>query len=242
MAERRTASSKRKGTAVKEGSTAENITSELSERPSLTDRAYLQLEEMIVTLKLKPGTMISEPGLSRILGIGRTPVREALQRLAREGLVTPLPRRGILVSEFNVRSQLKMLEVRREIERLMARSAAERASLQERRRFAAIAQEMRDSAAAGNDIQFMRLDHEFNQLVSSAARNEYATNVIALMAGLSRRFWFMHHQHVQDLPVAAERHAQVADAIASGDTQAAANASDELLDYIESITRAAMDW
>jgi DNA-binding GntR family transcriptional regulator len=80
---------------------------------SLTDKAYLRLEEMIVTLQLKPGEVLSETALTGKLNIGRTPVREALHRLAREGLVMILPRRGILVAEFNIKSQLKMLEVRR---------------------------------------------------------------------------------------------------------------------------------
>src|ERR1700719_1560272 len=67
----------------------------LEVEPSLTERAYSMLEEMIVTLKLAPGTAVSEARLSQALGIGRTPIREALQRLARERLVTILPRRGI---------------------------------------------------------------------------------------------------------------------------------------------------
>src|SRR5579862_4670828 len=96
---------------------------------SLTDRAYSILEEMIVTLRLPPGGAVSEASLSKALEIGRTPIREALQRLARERLVTILPRRGILVTEINVKSQLRLLEVRREVERLIARSAARRAHL-----------------------------------------------------------------------------------------------------------------
>ena len=91
---------------------------------SLTDRAYAELEEMIVTLKLAPGAAVSEAELSSHLGIGRTPIREALQRLARERLVTILPRRGIMVSEINVGRQLRLHEARREIERLIARTAA----------------------------------------------------------------------------------------------------------------------
>lgn len=209
---------------------------------SLTDRAYGDIEELIVTLRLQPGEVLSETTLSRRLGIGRTPVREALQRLAREGLITVLPRRGILVSEFNVKSQLRMLEVRREIERLLARSAATRASGEERRRFAALAGSMREAAQRGDDYTFMRLDREFNALIAGCARNEFAAKVIALMAGLSRRFWFMHHRQCDDLPVAAQRHAAVADAIAAGDAEAAARASDLLLDYIDTITRAAVDW
>lgn len=209
---------------------------------SLTERAYSLIEELIATLQLAPGEVLSETALSQRLDIGRTPVREALQRLAREGLVTILPRRGILVSDFNVKSQLRMLEVRREIERLLARSAAERANDEERVRLGEIAAEMRAAAKSDDDIRFMRLDKEFNQLVTGAARNEFAAKTIALMAGLSRRFWFMHHQHVDDLPEAAERHARVAEAVANGDLSAAADASDALLDYVESITRAAVDW
>ena len=209
---------------------------------SLTDRAYVALEEMICTLRLEPGEVLSEGALSKTLGIGRTPVREALQRLAREGLVTVLPRRGILVSEFNVGKQLRMLEVRRELERLMIRSAASRATADERARFAALARAIYESAEAGDDIRFMRLDREFNVLVSQVNRNEFAAEAISLMAGLSRRFWFMHHRQDGDLTLIAQLHADIANAIAAGDDAAAAMASDALLEYIESITRAAVDW
>jgi len=92
--------------------------------PSLTDRAYLKLEELIVTLQLAPGEIVSEAALSRQLRIGRTPIREALHRLARERLVNILPRRGIIVSEINIAAQLRLLEVRREIERLVALARA----------------------------------------------------------------------------------------------------------------------
>ena len=77
---------------------------EFTPAPSLTDRAYAALEEMIVTLQLAPGTAISESDLSGHLGIGRTPIREALQRLAREKLVSIFPRRGIFVSPIDVAS------------------------------------------------------------------------------------------------------------------------------------------
>ena len=135
-----------------------------------------------------------------------------------------------------------MLEVRRELERLMARSAAVRATTEERERFEAIAGAMQESAAAGDDIRFMRLDHEFNVLVSQANRNEFASEAISLMAGLSRRFWFMHHRHAGDLSIIARLHADIARAIVAGDGTAAAAASDALLEYIEAITRAAVDW
>src|SRR5262245_65347722 len=102
---------------------------------TLTDRAYRELEEQIVTLRLKPGEFLSEYALASSLRIGRTPIREALQRLGREGLVTILPRKGILVAETDPRRQLLVLEVRRELERLLSRLGAQRASEEQRRRF-----------------------------------------------------------------------------------------------------------
>ena len=119
------------------GRVAANLSPELTR--SLTERAYSDLEELIVTLQLAPGSAVSEAELSQRLGIGRTPIREALQRLAREHMVTILPRRGIIVAEINVKSQLRLLEVRREVERLVARSAARRATGAERARFNEIA-------------------------------------------------------------------------------------------------------
>src|ERR1051325_8929806 len=131
---------------------------------TLTDRAYRELEEMIVTLQLSPGTVLSEQALAVRLKIGRTPIREALQRLSRDGLVVIMPRRGIMVSEINLRLQLRLLEVRRELERLMAALAAERATPEERREFAEVGEAMLAAAARSEDIAFMRLDQRFNML------------------------------------------------------------------------------
>src|SRR5579875_3675148 len=117
---------------------------------TLTEQAYRLIEEQIVTLRLNPGDVLSEQLLSATLQIGRTPIREALQRLAREGLVTILPRKGILVADINPRSQLLVLEVRREIERLLCRTAAERATSGQRAQMQGIAEGM-DRAAKSND-------------------------------------------------------------------------------------------
>ncbi|MEA2884926.1 MAG: hypothetical protein QOH32_4182 [Bradyrhizobium sp.] len=208
---------------------------------TLTDRAYRELEEMIVTLQLAPGTVLSEQALAVRLKIGRTPIREALQRLARDGLVVIMPRRGIMVSEINLRLQLRLLEVRRELERLMAALASERATPEERREFAGMAEAMLASAARADDIAFMRLDQRFNMLVATAARNEFARRSMGLMNALSRRFWYQHYQEVADLPLAARLHAAVADAIARKRIKAAADASDRLIDYIEDFARKTLD-
>ena len=209
--------------------------------PSLTDKAYAELEERIVTLALPPGLVLSENALAASLGIGRTPIREALQRLAREGLIVILPRRGVMVSEINVRSQLELLRVRRELERLMAQLASRRATAEEKARFKELAKAMNLCARKDDDVGFMRLDRELNLLISRACRNEFAQRAMGLTHGLSRRFWYMHYKQVLDLPRCAKLHAALAAAIGEGDAEKAMQASDELLNYIESFTRAALD-
>ena len=212
-----------------------------AEDGTLTDRAYRELEELIVTLQLSPGTILSEQALAQRLKIGRTPIREALQRLARDGLVVIMPRRGIMVSEINLRLQLRLLEVRRELERLMASLAAERATPEERAEFAEIARAMMEAAAKSDDIAFMRLDERFNVLIATAARNEFARRSMGLMNALSRRFWYQHYQQVADLPLAAKLHAAVAEAVSQKKAKAAATASDKLIDYIEDFARKTLD-
>jgi DNA-binding GntR family transcriptional regulator len=205
---------------------------------SLTEQAYRIIEEQIVTLRLKPGDVLSEQLLSASYKIGRTPIREALQRLAREGLITILPRKGILVSDINPRNQLLVLEVRREIERLLSRAGAERATPRQRQQLIDMARGMDQAARTNDDMSFMRLDREFNRLMIEAAHNDYAARSMKLLQGLSRRFWYMHYRTAGDLPLCARLHANQARAIAKGDTEAAARASDKLMDYVENFTRA----
>jgi len=205
---------------------------------SLADAAYRRIEELIVTLDLEPGTVLSESALTQRLGIGRTPVREALQRLAREGLVVVLPGRGVMVSEINIARQLNLLELRREVERLIARKAALRATSQERDAFRLLAEGFTEAAAVSDDIAFMRHDKNFNALILVACHNDYAAGAMALVQGLSRRFWYRHYRQSLDLSRCALLHHDVALAIAEGDEAAAAAASDALIDYTEAFTRA----
>jgi DNA-binding GntR family transcriptional regulator len=204
---------------------------------TMTDRAYRQIEEAIITLRLRPGQVLSETQLADSLDIGRTPVREALQRLAREGMITVLPRRGALVSEINLSKQLMLLELRREIERLCARKAAQRTSPEEREAFSALADQLGRAASERDDAAFMRLDLQFNQMLLAASRNEFAERAMHRIQGLSRRFWFQHYRESLDLEKCATLHEKVARAIASGDGDKAAAASDDLIDYIVEFTR-----
>src|SRR5262245_45330921 len=204
---------------------------------TLTEQAYNRLEEMIVTLNLAPGAVLSEQTLSASLGIGRTPIREALQRLGHEGLVRVLPRKAIIVTDTDPKRQLLVLEVRRELERLIARASAERATEAERLRFQAIADGMEAAARTRDDIAFLRLDRELNALLAHAAHNEYAARSMRNLNGHSRRFWYLHYKQAADLPKCARLHADQARAIARANPVRAMAASDKLIDFVEAFTR-----
>jgi DNA-binding GntR family transcriptional regulator len=205
---------------------------------SLAERAYERLEEMIITLELEPGALLREAEICARLGIGRTPVREALKHLERDGLVEIQARRGIWVTPIDVRSELLALEVRRPLERLVCGRAARRRSEQEAAAFARLAAEFRATGDRSDRLSFMRLDHEFNERVLAAGRNPFAEEAIGAFQARSRRFWFSQVTTGRDLVRAATLHADVSQAIAAGDEGAAGAASDRLLADVEAFVRA----
>jgi len=210
-----------------------------SGRQTLTEVAYRRLEEMIVTLELAPGAVVSEAILSRRLGIGMTPVREATQRLKRDHLLQVLPRRGVVVTAVDVRLQLEVLEVRREVDRLIARGAARRAAPEQRSALAALAPDM-EAAATGGDVHlFLRLHKTAMPLLADAARNAVAAGVAAPLHAVSRRFWF-YHRAVADVPRTVELHADVLRQVVEGREAEAAAANDRLLDHLAAFARATL--
>ena len=97
------------------------------------------------------------------------------------------------------------------------------------------------AAETNDDIAFMRFDRELNRIIAAAAHNEFASRAMGLLQGLSRRFWYMHYKQAADLPLCARLHARQARAIAKGDAAEAAEATDRLMDYVESFTRATVN-
>ncbi|MNX55316.1 putative HTH-type transcriptional regulator YdfH [compost metagenome] len=210
----------------------------LESKSKLNDVAYQLLEEAIVTLRIPPGALVSEQRLSEMTGVGRTPLREAVQRLAREHLIVVMPQRGLQIPTIDIGKQLRLLETRREIERLICRSAAKRATPTERKSFERLASEFSAAGVKNNDVAFMRSDREFNELCLVVARNEFAESAMRALHGLSRRFWYLHYKQAADLPEMARLHSAVASAIARGDVPGAGEALDRLVDNVETFTKA----
>lgn len=199
--------------------------------------AYLRLEEMIITMQLEPGAVLSETELARKLDLGRTPIREALQRLAAEHLVDVMPHRGIRVSPIDVKKQMRLLEVRRELERLVASRAARRASEDQRGALRGLARAFETKGAADYHA-FLTIDRDFNTALSEASDNAFAVAALQSLHGLSRRFWHYYKRHEEDLETVTAMHARIARAVANKDEAEAAAAVEAHMDYIQAFTLA----
>ncbi|MBN9547696.1 MAG: GntR family transcriptional regulator, partial [Alphaproteobacteria bacterium] len=160
-----------------------NATSE----PAAT-RAYRALEHMIVTLELAPSSFVTEGALIDRLGLGRTPVREAIQRLAWEGLLDIRPRAGIAVAPLHAGDWLRVLDARRGIEVVLARSAARFVTREAADLFHEAALAMQKAVISGNVLAFIQADKALDEALAIAADNPFAARVAAPLQSHSRRF------------------------------------------------------
>ncbi|MGL4285670.1 MAG: GntR family transcriptional regulator [Phreatobacter sp.] len=203
---------------------------------TMAAEAYARLEEMIILGKLTPDTRLSEQMLSQALGLGRTPIREALQKLRENHLVDILPRSGVFVTRVDFRSQLLVMEVRHDLERLVARRAARRANDAERQKFLQLAAAMRRAGETRDKLALMAVDRQFKELSLQAAANKYLTAALAPIHAHSRRFYFTHLE-TTNVPIALS-HAEAIEAIGRGDEAAAVAATEGFLEAMESFTKA----
>ena len=189
---------------------------------SLAEKAYHAIRELIVSLELAPGAVIDEPDLMERLGIGRTPVREALRRLAHERLVEVYPRRGMFVTGVDVRELSRLSEVRIVLEPEAARLAAERATDADRAVVAELLDEL--SEAGRSDRELMELDERIHGAVYRAAHNDLLEATLGQYFVLALRIWSMAADRQPDLEEAVDAHRTLLEAIRDGDGERAADA------------------
>jgi DNA-binding GntR family transcriptional regulator len=199
---------------------------------SLAGQAYRVLEEHLVTLKLAPGEMVGERDLVDIAGIGRTPVREAIQKLSSQGLLQVLPRKGLMVTPLRRSDLAKIIEARRVMERLMVVKAAERATTDQRQALQMLAGHLE---AADKDLEhFFRLDRHLDEMLEDACCNRFLVDALAAMHSQCRRLWYLHRNQL-DLPRSSMLHAGLARAVAEGDGAGAIRALDEIIAILKGL-------
>ena len=184
------------------------------------ERAYLLIRDQIITLKLAPGSVIEEARLREELGLGRTPIREALQRLAHENLVSFIPHRGTFVCDINLTDLHRLTEVRVELEGYAARLAADRAGAADRTLMKALIGEL-EKIHESDTHSLMRLDQRIHRQVYQATRNAFLQSMLEESFNLSLRIWFLGLDRGIRLKEAVEEHRRLLDAIVSRDADQA---------------------
>ena len=197
---------------------------EAAEAQSLSDRAYYSIRELIVTLELAPGSIVSERELQDRLGVGRTPVREALQRLEGERLVAVYPRRGIFVSNVNVLDLAVLSEVRGVLESFAARLASERSTEADRDETLALIEELKAVTAAADERGLIDLDQRIHRHVYRCAHNAFLETTLDGYYVLTLRIWFLALDRVSRLGDAVKEHLELLEAIRDRDPDRAADA------------------
>lgn len=206
------------------------------EPSSLADQAYYALRELIVSLELPPGSAITEPELTVRLAIGRTPVREALRRLALERLVEVYPRRGMFVTTVDVRDLARLCEVRAVLEPEAARLAAERATRADLDEINGLLVELADPRRR-EDRALIELDERIHRAIYRGSHNQLLEETLEWYYTHALRIWMLALDRTPDLQSAVLEHHALLDAIARGKGGRAAELMREHVEHFEETMR-----
>jgi len=202
--------------------------------PSLRDAAYDAIKHRIITCVFKPGDYLNEAFVSATIGIGRTPVHQAIDRLTQDGLLEVIPRKGVIVKPISLDEVADIIDARRINEPYCARLAAERADYVD----ISVLGDILNRADAWTEVrnieQMMLLDREFHIALARAAKNAVISGILQNLHERSLRFWFIsltaheHHREVQ------KEHRAIFEAIRTHNPDAAAQA---MIGHIDSFRR-----
>ncbi|MDR6818789.1 DNA-binding GntR family transcriptional regulator [Neorhizobium sp. 2083] len=202
-----------------------------SEAEPLSRQAFRRLENLIVTMELQPGALVTEKQLIGLAGQGRTPVREAIQKLEWQGLMRVRPRVGLQITELVESDHENIMQVRRQLEPVAAMLVAEHAGEEQRSALLDCAKAMGTATATGDIAGFLEADKRFDEILEDACPNRFLMSALAPLQTHSRRRWFSTAS-VERMDQAVTQHVAVIRAIRSGDAEATRRAMETLLAYL----------
>jgi DNA-binding GntR family transcriptional regulator len=211
-----------------------HISPEQGARTLLADRAYVELRDRIISLRIPAGAPIDEDRLGAELAMGRTPVREAIKRLALENLVTVFPRRGTFASEINITDLAHISDVRVQLEGHAAYRAAQRITEARRAELQELLAELGQSRGSDDVEELMALDARVHRFIYRCAANPYMEETLGRYFNLSLRIWYLVLDRLPHLFARVHEHDDVLHAISAGK---AALARDILAEHIATFER-----
>jgi DNA-binding GntR family transcriptional regulator len=189
---------------------------------SLADRAYIAIRDQLIMLEIRPNAPIDDDALASSLGVGRTPVREALKRLESDRLVVSYPRRGTFATGMDITDLAHISEIRVQLEPLAARRAAERALREVRAELAELATQIAELDVSGIDrTELMRWDLTVHRAIYRAAGNPHLDDVLVRYDNLATRIFCLFLDRLPTVDAHVEEHVELLRAIADGDADRA---------------------
>ena len=203
------------------------------------ERAYLELRERIIDMRLPPGTALDEEALMRELAVGRTPIREAVKRLESDRMLKVFPRRGTILADVNIRDLKNISDARRLLEAFAARRAAEQATDEDREVLWACLDDIEAQDFASNRVS-VDLDGRVHRVVYTLMRNSYVEATLIQYFSLSQRMWNFVLSGLEPIQGHVNEQAELLRAIIDGEPELAARLAEEHVTHFESRVRAAL--
>jgi len=202
----------------------------------MADRAYAEMRDRIVTLRIPPGSPIDEDALGKELEMGRTPVREAIKRLSLENLVTVFPRRGTFASEINITDLAHIADVRVQLEAHAAYRAAERIAPAQRDELEELLAELERTSESADPRTLVDLDTRVHRFIYRCAGNPYLEETLGRYLNLSLRIWHLVIDRLPHLSARVHEHSDLLAAIRDGDAERARQiAGDHVITFEQEI-------
>jgi DNA-binding GntR family transcriptional regulator len=209
-----------------------------SNRVNLVELAYERLEDLIVRCELKPGCFLTIQDLQEITEFSRTPVHQAVSRLADDTLILIRPRHGLQIAPIDLARERMLLELRRSLERFLIRLAAERLGASHRNQFLHTERLLRESREQMSIAEFNVIDRHIDKLILSAASEPFLEHTVRPLHTIFRRIGWIYHSNIKRdaIPTATiDCHLAILGAITERRIEKAVKASDELMDFVDSM-------
>ncbi|MEU9450920.1 GntR family transcriptional regulator [Streptomyces sp. NPDC048277] len=208
---------------------------------SLAERAYRAIRDRLVMLEIRPGAPINEEQLGQSLGVGRTPVREALKRLQYERLITTYPRRGTFATDVNITDLAHISEVRQELEPLACAQAARRATAADRAALTALRRQLEAAESRPHDaVELMHLDLRVHRTIYATTHNPYLEDTLVRYDNLATRIWCLFIDRLSDMAGHVGEHGPLIEAVVAGDPDRAAHLARRHVEGFEQAIRGAI--
>ena len=201
----------------------------------LREMVYEELKMQILTGAIVPGTRMMEVELAETMGVSRTPIREAIRKLEKEGLVTIRPRRGAYASSISTQDMLEILEVRQNMEGLAAYFAASRMTPDQLDTLKQLSSKYNEAVKAGNTEDMIEYDTKFHRCIVDSCNNKVLVQMIEQLQEMVLRFRYIYYDTFRRAENMPEEHQAIYDAIACGDEDAARAAADVHIDRLKTL-------